>query len=128
MPDNHLKGRSVVIASSQLQDFIRQIFLSHGLSEEHAETASYALVKANLRGVDSHGVARVPIRRAERLELLLRDGRLHAVRHVEPAERVDAIVGPLSTGEPEVIEVPLCPCMRKQRQGNDEHQCGIDHT
>ena len=61
MPDNNLKNDSVIIASSQLHNFIRKIFFRNGLSEEHAETASYALVKANLRGVDSHGVARVPM-------------------------------------------------------------------
>lgn len=61
MPDNHPKKNDIIIASSQLHDFIREIFIHNGLSEEHAETASYALVKANLRGVDSHGVARVPM-------------------------------------------------------------------
>jgi len=68
MPDKNLKNDSVIIASSQLHHFIRKIFLRNGLSEEHAETASYALVKANLRGVDSHGVARVPMY-CERLRL-----------------------------------------------------------
>ena len=61
MPDENLKDDSVIIASSQLHDFVRNIFLRNGLSEENAETAAYALVKANLRGVDSHGVARVPM-------------------------------------------------------------------
>ncbi|NIO43493.1 MAG: Ldh family oxidoreductase, partial [Burkholderiales bacterium] len=42
-------------------EFARQIFLYYGLSREDAQTAAYALVKANLRGVDSHGVARVPM-------------------------------------------------------------------
>jgi L-2-hydroxycarboxylate dehydrogenase (NAD+) len=68
MPDRKLKKDGVVIGSSQLQDFVREIFFRNGLSEEHAETASYALVKANLRGVDSHGVARVPMY-CERLRL-----------------------------------------------------------
>ena len=61
MPDKNLKNDSVIIAASQLHNFIRNIFLCNGLSEKHAETAAYALVKANLRGVDSHGVARVPM-------------------------------------------------------------------
>jgi L-2-hydroxycarboxylate dehydrogenase (NAD+) len=61
MPDHHPKKDAVIIPSTRLQHFIREIFLRNGLSEKHAETASYALVKANLRGVDSHGVARVPM-------------------------------------------------------------------
>jgi L-2-hydroxycarboxylate dehydrogenase (NAD+) len=68
MPDKNLKNGSAIIASSQLHHFIRNIFLRNGLSEEHAETASYALVKASLRGVDSHGVARTPMY-CERLRL-----------------------------------------------------------
>ncbi|UCH21420.1 MAG: Ldh family oxidoreductase [Deltaproteobacteria bacterium] len=68
MPANNYKKDSIIIASSQLHHFIRNIFLRNGLSEEHAETAAYALVKANLRGVDSHGVARVPMY-CERLRL-----------------------------------------------------------
>jgi L-2-hydroxycarboxylate dehydrogenase (NAD+) len=61
MPDNNLKNDQIIIASSRLQPFIRKIFFRNGLSEEDAETAASALVKANLRGVDSHGVARVPM-------------------------------------------------------------------
>lgn len=61
MPDNNPKKGQLIVTSTQLHDFVRKIFLRHGLSEKHAETAAYALVKANLRGVDSHGVARVPM-------------------------------------------------------------------
>lgn len=47
------------IDHERLLEFVRKIFIFNGLSEEDANTAAYALVKANLRGVDSHGVARV---------------------------------------------------------------------
>ncbi|MEJ7768575.1 MAG: Ldh family oxidoreductase [Chitinophagaceae bacterium] len=39
--------------------FARQVFLKIGCSEEDAEIASLALLSADLRGVDSHGVARL---------------------------------------------------------------------
>lgn len=43
----------------QLYDFSRNIFLKIGCSEEHASSAAEVLVSADLRGVDSHGVARL---------------------------------------------------------------------
>ena len=43
----------------QLIDFTREVFLKIGCSEEHAATAAQALVAADIRGVDSHGVARL---------------------------------------------------------------------
>ncbi|MDN4166304.1 Ldh family oxidoreductase [Cytophagales bacterium LB-30] len=43
----------------QLYDFSRNIFLKIGCSEAHASAAAEVLVSADLRGVDSHGVARL---------------------------------------------------------------------
>jgi L-2-hydroxycarboxylate dehydrogenase (NAD+) len=44
---------------SQLKDFTKAIFLKIGCSETHAEQAAEVLVTADLRGIDSHGVARL---------------------------------------------------------------------
>ncbi len=44
---------------SQLLDFAEQIFLKMGCPEEDASIASKALLSADLRGIDSHGVARL---------------------------------------------------------------------
>ncbi|MBP6386133.1 MAG: Ldh family oxidoreductase [Pseudarcicella sp.] len=43
----------------KLQLFIKEVFLSIGCSEEHAQLASEVLISADLRGVDSHGIARL---------------------------------------------------------------------
>lgn len=43
----------------QLKDFARQVFIKMGCPDEDAEIASKTLVSADLRGVDSHGVARL---------------------------------------------------------------------
>jgi L-2-hydroxycarboxylate dehydrogenase (NAD+) len=43
----------------QLFDFTKAIFQKIGCSEIHADTASKALLSADLRGVDSHGIARL---------------------------------------------------------------------
>jgi len=44
---------------NQLKEFTHSVFIKMGCSEKHSETASKTLVSADLRGVDSHGVARL---------------------------------------------------------------------
>ncbi len=43
----------------QLFDFTKAIFKKIGCSDEHADTATRSLLSADLRGVDSHGIARL---------------------------------------------------------------------
>ncbi len=43
----------------QLETFSKQVFLKIGCPEEDAEMAAKTLVSADLRGIDSHGVARL---------------------------------------------------------------------
>lgn len=47
------------IPYQQLFDFVRNVFLQMGCNEEHATLAAKVLMSADLRGVDSHGVARL---------------------------------------------------------------------
>lgn len=42
-----------------LFSFTKKMFLSIGCSEEHAHTATTVLLSADLRGIDSHGIARL---------------------------------------------------------------------
>jgi LDH2 family malate/lactate/ureidoglycolate dehydrogenase len=44
-----------------LTDYARAMFLSAGMREADAALIAGGLVKANLRGVDSHGVSRIPM-------------------------------------------------------------------
>src|SRR6185369_5775199 len=43
----------------QLFDFTKSILQKIGCSEEHAATSAKVLLSADLRGIDSHGVARL---------------------------------------------------------------------
>ena len=52
-------NRNLRVAPSKLKALVCRIFVYNGLPGDHAEIAAHALVKASLRGVDSHGVARV---------------------------------------------------------------------
>ena len=47
--------------SSNLQQFAQSIFTKIGFSSEDATTIAQALIMANLRGVDTHGVNRIPL-------------------------------------------------------------------
>ena len=48
-----------VVAYQTLLGFVKNVFLEVGCPDEDACTAAYTLVDADLRGVDSHGVARL---------------------------------------------------------------------
>ncbi len=48
-----------IFSYQQLFDFTKSVFQKIGCSTEHAETATKTLLSADLRGVDSHGVARL---------------------------------------------------------------------
>ena len=50
----------MTISVDRLERWIAAIFRAEGLSEEHAGTIAKVLVFANLRGMDTHGVLRVP--------------------------------------------------------------------
>ena len=50
----------VSVPEKALRTLVADLFGAHGLSRDHADTLADVLVWANLRGVDSHGVSRVP--------------------------------------------------------------------
>lgn len=50
---------STMFSYQQLLSFSKNIFLKMGCSKKDAETAAVSLLSADLRGIDSHGVARL---------------------------------------------------------------------
>lgn len=50
-----------LVAPEALQDFVARIFAGHGVPQPDAQRTAACLVEADLRGVASHGVGRVPI-------------------------------------------------------------------
>jgi LDH2 family malate/lactate/ureidoglycolate dehydrogenase len=49
----------MVFTYDQLYQFTFSVFKSIGCSDEHAKTATIGLIAADIRGIDSHGVARL---------------------------------------------------------------------
>jgi LDH2 family malate/lactate/ureidoglycolate dehydrogenase len=50
----------MIIPAERLERWVEKIFSAEGLTEEDARTVARVLVFANLRGIDTHGVLRVP--------------------------------------------------------------------
>lgn len=51
----------ITVAWGPLKQFAKEVFVRLGASPEDAETEASALIWANLRGVDSHGVLQIPL-------------------------------------------------------------------
>ncbi|MCM3762292.1 Ldh family oxidoreductase [Alkalihalobacillus oceani] len=54
-------SKTVLMKKDSLEDLISKLFLAAGLDDWQSNTISQHLVLASLRGVDSHGIIRVPI-------------------------------------------------------------------
>ena len=52
---------SVVVPASTLAEFAKDLFVAAGMPAGDAESAGEAIVAANLRGVDTHGIRFVPL-------------------------------------------------------------------
>ncbi len=55
-----MAGDDVRVSPAALQEFTKQVFIRTGMPSEDAALEAEVLVWANLRGVDSHGVLRIP--------------------------------------------------------------------
>lgn len=49
----------ITFTEEKLRNFTHNVFVKMGCSEEHATLATDVLIKSDLRGIDSHGVARL---------------------------------------------------------------------
>ena len=49
------------VSATALNAFSKALFVAKGVSAEHAQTMANALTWADLRGVDTHGISRVPM-------------------------------------------------------------------
>jgi ureidoglycolate dehydrogenase (NAD+) len=75
-----------VVSAEALKRFVKEIFRSSDVSDEHAEIWADMLVWANLRGMDSHGVLRIP-----RYIAYMKNGNIHARPNMKVEKRSGAI-------------------------------------
>jgi LDH2 family malate/lactate/ureidoglycolate dehydrogenase len=50
---------ATIFSEKNLRDFTESVFKAMGCSDVHSQLATDVLIKADLRGIDSHGVARL---------------------------------------------------------------------
>lgn len=55
------RASAITVQAQELESFCRNVLIRVGLAEAHAQIIAESLVKANLHGVDTHGVVRLPI-------------------------------------------------------------------
>src|ERR1700722_12605969 len=55
-----MTSESIVVSHQELGRFIREVLMATGAREKDAAIVAEGLVWANLRGVDGHGVSRLP--------------------------------------------------------------------
>src|SRR4029079_1503771 len=75
----------VRVSPAELLRFAIAVFSSTGMSAADAETVAGVLVWANERGVDSHGVIRIPIYLKEIKDGLYKPTPMPAVKQLLPA-------------------------------------------
>lgn len=75
-----------IVSAEHLKAFTKEIFLRSSVSEEHSEVWADMLIWANLRGMDSHGVLRIP-----RYTAYMKNGNIHAHPDIKVEKRSGAI-------------------------------------
>jgi ureidoglycolate dehydrogenase (NAD+) len=101
-----MSNRTVLVAKADLLAFTRAVFEAAGVTPDMAQTWADVLVWANLRGVDSHGIIRVP----RYLDLI----RSKAI-NVRPDLRIEKRAGAIA-----VLEADRAPGPVAMRRAMDE--------
>ncbi len=74
------------VSAEALKDFVKDIFRKSDVADDHAEIWADMLVWANLRGMDSHGVLRIP-----RYTAYMMNGNINAKPNIQVEKRSGAI-------------------------------------
>src|SRR5438128_12210295 len=79
------ESQQVRVSEKDLQNFCEQIFIKHEVSKEDARVTTEELVIADLRGIESHGVARLA-----RYVTGVREGYIHPVYNGRTSKETQA--------------------------------------
>jgi ureidoglycolate dehydrogenase (NAD+) len=81
-----MSGSDYLVSADALKAFTKAIFTASDVAEDHADTWADILVWANLRGMDSHGVLRIP-----RYTDYMKNGNIRARPDIKVEKRSGAI-------------------------------------
>lgn len=77
LPSSKSSGSSgasepVIVDFDYMKQFMKDVFISYGCTEDQAETSSEVLIEADKRGIDSHGLGRyVTAKEMKEMELCI---------------------------------------------------------
>ena len=93
--DNNGNNKECIVDFDYMQQFIKDVFLSYGVTEERAETCSDVLIESDKRGIDSHGLGRLKPIYCDRMDrgILFPDKPITMVRETEATALVDGNLG-----------------------------------
>ncbi len=57
--DKLAEEKPVIVDFAYMKQFMKDVFLSYGCTEDQAETSAEVLIEADKRGIDSHGLGRL---------------------------------------------------------------------
>eukprot|EP00571_Detonula_confervacea_P013043 CAMPEP_0172311538 /NCGR_PEP_ID=MMETSP1058-20130122/15039_1 /TAXON_ID=83371 /ORGANISM="Detonula confervacea, Strain CCMP 353" /LENGTH=454 /DNA_ID=CAMNT_0013024751 /DNA_START=132 /DNA_END=1496 /DNA_ORIENTATION=- len=84
-----------IVDFDYMKAFMKEVFLSYGVSPERAETCSDVLIEADKRGIDSHGLGRLKPIYCDRMDngILYPDRPIEIVQESETTALVDGNLG-----------------------------------
>mmetsp|Transcript_30006 Transcript_30006/g.28900 ORF Transcript_30006/g.28900 Transcript_30006/m.28900 type:complete len:457 (-) Transcript_30006:134-1504(-) len=85
----------VIVDFEYMRQFMKDVFLSYGVTEERAEVCSDVLIEADFRGIDSHGLGRLKPIYCDRMDngILWADKPVEVLKETETTALVDGHLG-----------------------------------
>jgi len=86
---------SVILEFDYMQQFMEDVFLSYGCTEEQARASSDVLIEADKRGIDSHGLGRLKPIYCDRMDagILWANKSMTVLKETETTALVDGNLG-----------------------------------
>ena len=85
----------VIVDFNYMKQFMKDVFLSYGCTEDQAETSSEVLIEADKRGIDSHGLGRLKPIYCDRIDqgILWANKPITVIKETETTALVDGNLG-----------------------------------
>ena len=89
------KPKPVIVDFDYMKQFMKDVFISYGCTEEQAETSSEVLIEADKRGIDSHGLGRLKPIYCDRIDdgILWANKPIEVIKETETTALVDGNLG-----------------------------------
>lgn len=93
--DDEEEEGPVIVDFDYMQQFMKDVFLSYGCTEQQAEISSDVLIESDKRGIDSHGLGRLKPIYCDRMDkgILWADKPITVIKETETTALVDGNLG-----------------------------------